>query len=330
MKSKRNVKVRKRKNGVFEIRYSKGGKQFSIYATTIFECREKYSKQIEVENKQKRHKKILFQTWFDSYITLFKKDFLKPNTLKNLIGLFRLHILPYIAKKPLSSINSIDIQNLLNRMQKTPRQATIVYMQLRACFEKAFQLGLIRSSPCDAVVINKHKGNKGRALTIEEQARLIEYLNTYSPPIKNLILIYLTTGMRRSELLNIKYSDLNFKDNEILVRGEKTKNAFRVIQVPSKVLQLFPKKDLPFAEWSADKVDRHFKIITTALGFKGITIHSLRHTFATNCISSGVNMVVVQKWLGHANISMTIDTYTHIEKEFLKGFADSLDYDFLL
>ena len=329
MKSKREVKVRKRKNGLFEIRYSKGGKQYSIYATSVLDCREKYSKQIEVENKQKRTRSILFQTWFDSYITLFKKRVLKENTLKNLIGLFNRHILPYIAQKTLNKVTSKDVQVLLNNMQKTPRQATIVYIQLNACFEQAFKMGLIKNNPCNAVVFNKNKGNKGKALTTDQQKQLINYLNSYSPSIKNLVLIYLTTGMRRSELLKIKYSDLNFKDNEILVRGEKTKNAFRTIQVSEKVLNLFPKKEIPFCDWSPDRVDRHFKKITEALHFKSITIHSLRHTFATNCIASGVSMLVVQKWLGHASITMTIDTYTHVEKEYIRQFVDNLNYDFL-
>ena len=135
--------------------------------------------------------------------------------------------------------------------------------------------------------------------------------------------------MRRNELLNIKYKDLNFEENEILIRGEKTKNSLRTIQVNKKVLNLFPKKDIPFVDWNSDKVNREFKKIVDKLGLVGITIHSLRHTFATRCIENGVDMVVVQKWLGHSSISMTIDTYTHIEKEYKQEFANKLNYDFI-
>ena len=329
MKTPRQIKVKKRKSGLYEIRYTKNGKQYSIYASSILKCREKYKELYAETNKQVRSKSLLFVTWFDKYISVYKKNTLKPSTLKNLLGLFRLHILPYIANKPLKRINSQNIQEILNKMSNIPRQATIVYIQLNACFEQAYKLGLIYSNPCDAVIFNKNKGNKGKALTREQEKILIEYLEKNNPPIKILIYLYLSTGMRRNELLNIEYKDLNFKDNEILVKGEKTKNALRTIQVNSKVLELFPKLDKPFKEWNGDKVDRAFKKITNLLGFKGITIHSLRHTFATRCIENGVDMVVVQKWLGHSSISMTIDTYTHIEKEYKQEFANNLNYDFI-
>ncbi|MDD4110535.1 MAG: tyrosine-type recombinase/integrase [Clostridia bacterium] len=55
---------------------------------------------------------------------------------------------------------------------------------------------------------------------------------------------------------------------------------------------------------------------------------SLRHTFATRCIENGVEMVVVQSWLGHASISLTMDTYTHIEDDFKKKELEKVGYSF--
>ncbi|NCB48490.1 MAG: site-specific integrase [Clostridia bacterium] len=329
MKSIRNIKVRKRKSGQFEIRYMKNNRQHSIYGSTIFSCRQKYAKVIEHTKEQPKSKTMLFITWYEKYISIYKKSCLKKNTLKNLNGLFRLHILPYIAQRPLKRITSQDIQEIINRMSKIPRQATITYTQLNACLEQAYKLNLISHNPCYAVIINKDKGGKGKALTKEQEEILLTYLKKHNPPIKILIFLYLATGMRRSELLNIEQRDLDFKNNEIVVRGEKTKNSYRTIQVKSQVLRLFPDKEKPFKEWTPSKVNHTFKTITKKLHFNGITIHSLRHTFATRCIEQGIDMVVVQKWLGHASITMTIDTYTHIEKDFKQQSANKLEYDFI-
>lgn len=329
MKTIRRIRVRKRRKGLFELRYYKNGKQNSIYGSTVFICRQKYAKVIEHTREQPKSKTMLFITWYDKYISIYKKDSLKRNTLKNLNGLFRLHILPYIAQKPLKRITSQDIQEIVNRMSKIPRQATIAYTQLNACLEQAYKLNLISHNPCYAVVINKDKGGKGKALTKEQEKILIAYLKRHNPPIKNLIYLYLATGMRRSELLNIERKDIDFENNEILVRGEKTKNSYRTIQVKPQVLKLFPKKEKPFKEWTASKVNHTFKDITKILHISGISIHSLRHTFATRCIEQGIEMVVVQKWLGHASITMTMDTYTHIEKDFKQQSANKLEYNFI-
>lgn len=134
--------------------------------------------------------------------------------------------------------------------------------------------------------------------------------------------------MRRSELLSIKLSDLDFDKNEIHIRGTKTKNSDRTIQVKPEILALFPKKDIPFEDWSGNRVNFEFKKICNILGFKNIKLHSLRHTFATRCIENGVEMVVVQSWLGHASISLTMDTYTHIEDGFKKKQLEKVRYSF--
>lgn len=329
LRSKRDVTVRKRNSGLYEIRYFINGKQYSVYGSSVAIARDKYGKIVEEKKIQRRSKSMLFSSWFDKYIAIYKKNVLKPTTLNNLIAMFRNHILQHIGKKTLKSINSEDIQKIVNNLAKYPRQSTIVYIQLNACFEQALKIGLIAYNPCNAVIIKKNKGNKGRALTRQEEIKLVEYLEINDPDIKPLIYLYLSTGMRRNELLSIEYTDLNFDTNEITVRGTKTKNSNRIIQVTPQVMMLFPHLNKPFADWSCDKVDRQFKKICDLLKFDGITIHSLRHTFATRCIENGVDMVIVQKWLGHYSISLTIDTYTHIDESYKRNAVKKLSYSFL-
>ena len=314
MKGKRQIHVIWLKNGLKCLKYTHNGVQYVLYGRTVRECREKYGEIKREVSKPKRHG-LTFLAWYEKWIQVYKSN-LKPNSLYILNCVFRKYVLPRLANKQIKRITSIDIQELINSMNKVPRQQTVVYIQVNACLQQAYKLNLIAHNPCLACVIKKNKGNKGKGLTSEQQQKLIEYLNTHTTPINNLVLLYLNTGMRCSELLNLRQQDVNRENNEIYIRGTKTKNSVRTLNTNAYVISLIPPTPKPFEEWNKDKVARDFKKITEALGFEKITIHSLRHTFATNCIEAGVDMVVLQNWLGHASIQMTIDRYTHISENY--------------
>lgn len=316
MKSARLVTCRKRSQNCFEIRFTHKGKIVAIYGKTAKECRANYQIYINDLKVMRLTKRYTFGLWYEKWVDLYKKPFVKASTLEKIKSTFRIYILPFIADKNLRMIRTDDVQAIINRISDKPRTQTVAFIHLNACFTQAFKTGLITHNPCSAVAIKKNKGNKGKALTNEQYIKLINYLKDNEPPITNLVLIYLFTGMRRSELLNISYSDLDFNKKEIFVHGTKTICSDRVVPTSDKVLSLFPKKDKPFSNWTKNMVDYHFKAITKKLGFKKITIHSLRHTFATRSIELGADMAVVQQWLGHASISLTIDTYTHLDNDF--------------
>lgn len=319
MQNKRKIRVYTHQSGMKCIRFTHNGKAYYVYAKTTSECRKKYGELAQqLEKKEIKSTGFTFVEWYEKWLQLYKSN-LKENTLNLLKGVFRNHILPRLRKKVLRRITSQDIQPIFNKMSKeTPRQATIAYIQLKSCFEQAYKLGYINRNPCLAVVIKKNKGGNGVALTKLQQKQLLEYMDKHKSSFNDIVLLYLNTGMRRSELLNIEQEDINRETNEIHIRGKKTVTSDRVLQTSKQVIDLIPNKIHPFIDWSADRVDREFKRMTKALRFEKITLHSLRHTFATNCVESGVDMTVLQQWMGHKSITMTIDRYTHISEEYKK------------
>ena len=314
MKSVSEITVHTHKSGLKMIRWTENGKCHTIYGKTVRDVRKKYILQ-KKQTKKPNRQTYTFLEWYEKWLHLYKSE-LKENSKNIIKGIFNKYILPKIGKKPLRRVDSQTLQSIFNNMTKYPRQCTVAYMQVNACLNQAYKLNLITHNPCLACVIKKNKGNKGRALTKQEQQTLLEYVKTHHNPLNRLILIYLNTGMRCSELVNLQQEDINRQTNEIHIKGTKTKNSDRVIQTSKQVIDLIPTTLRPFDEWNKDKIDREFKKITKALKFNRITIHSLRHTFATNCVENGVDMVVLQKWLGHASITMTIDRYTHISEDY--------------
>lgn len=316
MKSKRKVHIITLKSGLKCVKYTLNGVQQSIYAKTAREVREKYAL-IKRETKKPQRHGLTFLAWYEKWLQVYKSD-LKENSLNIIKGIFNKYILPKIANKNLKKVTSIEIQEIINKMQSTPRQQTVAYMQVNACMQQAYKLNLIGHNPCLACVIKKNKGNKGKALTKDQQVRLLDYLNKVPSKVNKLVLLYLNTGMRCSELTNLSQKDINRELCEIYIRGTKTSYSKRILQTTKQVIDLIPLEEQPFAEWNKDKVNREFKKITKALNFDKITVHSLRHTFATNCVENGVDMVVLQHWLGHASITMTMDRYTHISEDYKK------------
>lgn len=327
-KNKRDIRVRKRSDGLCELRYTENGRQRSIYGKNKAECRLKYGNMREASKRATGHS-MTFLTWYEKWLRLYKVDSLKAQTLNNLKGMFNKHILPYIGKKSLRRINSQDLQEVFNNMRNIPRQATIAYIQVNSCFEQAYRLNIITHNPCLAVVIKKNKGSKGRALTEDEERALVDHLQKTDNPIKNYVYLYLALGVRRSELLNIDgVEDVDRVNNVVHIRGTKTEGSDRYIQTLPEIIHFIPARHKAFL-WSADKVNRKFKEICDELGFDGITVHSLRHTFATRCIENGVSDIVVQKWLGHSSITMTLDRYTHVTEVFKAQEIDKLSFSFL-
>ena len=180
------------------------------------------------------------------------------------------------------------------------------------------------------------------ALTITEQNKLEDYLESHSSRYKNIILLCLYTGMRIGEVLALNYTDdIDLENNMIKITKTLTKDRNKkTIIGPTKTKS--GKRNIEINELTEDiiknsinnKIENKNKILycqengqlyvdnTINSAFKricrnaGITkpvnTHMLRHTFATRCIEAGVDLQVLQKLMGHANIETTINTYGDI------------------
>lgn len=181
-------------------------------------------------------------------------------------------------------------------------------------------------------------------LTIEEQERLLEQFNLrYITPQRNqtMISLILSTGLRLSEMTNLKWRDINLMTGQLkVVEGKGAKD--RMLYVNDSMIQMLQEwKERQFKEWgktdivfstrTLNKLDgkavrKMIKTYCDKAGInKDITTHSLRHTFASDLLRDTKNIRIVQKVLGHEDISTT-QIYTHIVdtevEEAMKGLRD--------
>lgn len=172
-------------------------------------------------------------------------------------------------------------------------------------------------------------------LTMEECFRIFNHVD--NPKHKLLLLIGYGAGLRRSEIVSLKWEDILFEEHKIHVKQTKG-NKDRIVMLPYSVVSyltdyraLYPSDDWVFAgqykgeALSARTVQQVMKNAVNKAGLeKRATVHTLRHSFATHLLESGTDVRYIQQLLGHSSIKTTM-IYTHITPTAIKKIVSPLD-----
>lgn len=223
---------------------------------------------------------------------------------------------------------------------------------------KAVADGLIPKNPCNGVRLPKSKRYEYQVYSQEQLRELFEALK--DDPMLPIIKVTAVYGLRRSELLGLKWDSIDFQRDLItirrtvckvttVVRKDKTKNSssYRSFPLTPDMRELFlntkaqqkknqrlfgkqyQKSDYVFTwpdghPYSPDYVTERFSNLLKNHGFPHIRFHELRHSCASILLSAGFTLKDVQEWLGHADIKMTANIYGHLDVERKKGIASAM------
>jgi len=210
---------------------------------------------------------------------------------------------------------------------------------LAAVFNLAKDFGEVKNNPVSSVKYYTNLNSRERVLSDDEEIVLFELIGedvNFSRKVE--ILLY--TGMRRGELFKLEWRDIDLTESVINIRKETTKTGKpRTIPMMSNVRKIFEAlRDEAGDASDADKIfigyasqsdsfSVKFNKICAGLGFKDLTVHSLRHTFSTRCDRYKVGAFAQKALLGHAKLSMT-DKYTHLSIETLKASLEGMEQHF--
>ena len=159
----------------------------------------------------------------------------------------------------------------------------------------------------------------------------------------------LATGLRRGELLGLKWADIDLEKRELQVKRQvariegkiveaplKTKNAYRTLPVAENALQVLKqqRKKVGSSPWvfpspnggpiSPDSVLHKLHGVLKRAGLPRVRFHDLRHTFATLALQNGVDIKTVSGMLGHYSAGFTLDTYAHVTTQAQRQAADTM------
>lgn len=252
-----------------------------------------------------------------------------------------------IANKKIEDVTSEDIQIYLNSLKDYSNSYIKKIMeQFTQSYNLAMNKGYIVKNPMvDVIKPRSTKADKEvRALTVEEQQAFTNYLMTKSiedEPYKNVFLIQMYMGLRVGEALALRNGDIDLKRNlinvnktlttdkdERVIMGDTTKTYAGLRQVPiPKFIRNSLIEQMNITTNNTDKqlflspngnyvdnrnVNYILKKRLAELDIKGISTHSLRHTYGTRCVEAGMRAVALQRLMGHKDISVTMNTYTSI------------------
>jgi len=221
---------------------------------------------------------------------------------------------------------------LLDLKRKRGYKSSTLYRKicsLKTFYEFLKRLGLIDENPIDNIERPKLRKRLPQFLTEEEVKRLIMVADKFRN--KLIVRLLYTTGLRVSELVNLNWEDIDFKNKEIIVRSGKGGKG-RIVLVDEATLKMLLKykemtgKDRGSVFDLSVRTVQHIikELRERAKLTKKVTPHVLRHTFATHLLEAGADIRAIQELLGHSSLSTT-QIYTHvtrehIRKEYLKAF----------
>lgn len=200
---------------------------------------------------------------------------------------------------------------------------------IRHMFAKAIEWGYVRRNPLKEVKKLKEPPGRLRYLTREEIAALLDACNHHLRPI---VVAALNTGMRKSEILSLKWRDLDLKNRRITVTNTKN-NEIRVISINKTLyrellgLDRTARSEYVFSHGKGEPYGDVKKGFTSAVrkaGIKDFRFHGLRHTFDSHLVMQGVDLRTVQQLMGHKEIKMTM-RYAHLSPKHVEEAVARLD-----
>ncbi|WP_240432594.1 site-specific integrase [Rubrobacter indicoceani] len=271
--------------------------------------------------------------------------------------LVRTHVKPALSRVKLSNLNAMHIQGLYaDLLRLKPDGAGLsgstvqkIHHVLHKALSQAVRWDLIPRNPADGVKAPTPSTKEMRPLSGEEARRLLE--TAAGDRLEALYVLAVHTGMRRGELLGLKWEDVDLDSPTIRIRrtmtrtdngktlalGEpKTKQSRRTVRLTPRAVEALRRHRVRQAEEKlaaggvyedhgfvfageignlinpSNLRQRSFIPLLERAGLPQITFHDLRHTCASLLFSKNVHPKLVQELLGHARVAITLDTYSHM------------------
>ena len=321
---------------------------------------------------QSRADQTTFEQLTEAYLTNRVKGQVRKPTAEDYEETIRRHILPHFAGRRVRSISMHDVEQFRAHMTKKGEQGALAKgadMRLRKfgpstvnkcltllsmMFNYALAHKWVTTNPAASVKkikTGKRREDESAGKVLEaEDVQLV--LDAADSQWRLVIKMAIYTGLRESELMGLKWSDIDLQAGDVQVSRSyrlgqfddtKTKSSWRRVPIPGSLLtelktwsNACPKgeHDLVFPNGSGNPenpsnlLNRGFYPALRRAGVRRIRFHDLRHTYASQLIENGESPKVVQSLLGHASIQVTFDTYGHLFKGSTQGVAERLEQSF--
>lgn len=363
--------IRKRKDGRWEGRFTAGhdpitGKQIikNVLGKTQAEVKEKL-KRAQVEAGQvdfAKSGKYTVGTWMDEWFENVAKIKVRPSSHQTYKGYIDNHIKPNIGNVPLEKLTTMDLQKFYRKLLTKGRVERIesreqpkglsaktvrnINQVISSAMDLAVAQKIISANPTNACELPKVEHQEMQTIPAEQLQAFLD--EARASGVYEMYYIELATGLRRGELLGLKWQDIDWKNGIIKVRRQvarvdgqiveaplKTKNSYRAVTISQQAIEVLKQQKAKTHDQyvfpspnggpiSPDSVNNMLKRVLDRAGIPKVRFHDLRHTFATIALQNGVDIKTVSGMLGHFSAGFTLDTYAHVTTSAQKEAAQTL------
>ena len=291
----------------------------------------------------------------------YAKIKLRPSTFKTSQGFLKNHIKPQIGSIPLAELTSLDLQRFykhlldggrVDRVEAkkkpkglAPKTVRNIHQMIGSVYNLAMEQKLVTRNPIQGCALPKVEHKEMKTLTADQLSAFFQEVKDSG--VYELYYLDLATGLRRGELLGLKWTDIDLDRGVLKIRRAisrqngkvveaplKTKNAYRTLSADAISVLKMQKCKVGNSEWvfpsptggpmSPDSVLHMLQRVLKRAGLPRIRFHDLRHTFATLPLKSGVDVRTLSETLGHFSAGFTLSTYVHSTSGMKQSAADAI------
>ena len=285
----------------------------------------------------------------------------RPTTLADYELTVRVHLVPHIGSIRVQKLTAARVQTLYSTMLDAgagKRTVHLAHQRLRQALAIAEREGIVRRNVCDLVDPPTSSSSPGRAWTADEARRFLQHSqdDAHHP----LWLLALATGMRRGELLGLRWQDIDLNRGTLrvvqsvrwmsgkpVVSPPKTDSSVRAIGISGPVVDALKEHrkawlerklkartwadgDLVFCTRTGQPLNpsnlyRNLAAIIAAAGVPKLRLHDMRHTHATLLLAGDTPIRAVSARLGHSQTSVTMNIYAHVLQEMQDRAITAID-----
>ena len=331
--------------------FSWEGKRYTAYGKTEMEALQKMVELKEALKRGEKaiNDKTTVDRWFREWIEVYKKPSgITEKSLDMYMQKYNGYIKPVLGSLPLKDIKEIQLQKILNEEAgKSYSHVSKLRMVMRELFSKARKSRLIVYDPSEDLQLPAVMKGSNRSITEEERQHIQATAQIHRAGLCVLTILY--TGLRPGETATLLWKDIDFDKDEIhvykalesgtgAIKGPKTQAGNRDIPIHSALRgKLLAARGDPFAyvftkvngkPLTADAMQQLWKSFVRAMNLEmgatvyrnkivqplvadDLTPYCLRHTFCTDLQRAGVPINVAKELMGHSNIAVTANIYTH-------------------
>lgn len=338
-----------------------------VYGRTWEECHDKL---VDMKTKTAKGVPLAVKSWtVERYLAFWLSDVagprLRATTVAGYSMVVRVHLVPALGRKRLDRLSPQDVRTLLAAKRRdglSVRMVQYIHAVLRNALQHALREELVARNVAKLVQVESPDYDVGRGLTVAQARQLLSVVEpTRWYP---LFVLALTLGLRRGELLGLRWSDvdpaagtLTVRQNlvraggKLIVQPPKTRKSRRTLPMPDLTVAALRRQrtaqtaerlragpawadnDLVFATSLGTPIEprnlsRFFHSVRERAGLGGVRLHDLRHTCITLLLSMGTPPHIVQAIAGHSHIDVTMTIYAHSalddQTRALRGLGEAL------